>query len=113
MHNSFIFPPADNRSETLLDESIHITGACQLAGFASVVGTLWQISDKYSADIAVSVYRAMAEDGITLDVVRAAEGLHHAVRELREETRRVGGFSKRYVDASDPLLWAVYIHVGV
>jgi hypothetical protein len=55
----------------------------------------------------------MAEDGITLDVVRAAEGLHHAVRELREETRRVGGFSKRSVDSTDPLLWAVYIHVGV
>jgi tetratricopeptide (TPR) repeat protein len=103
---------ADNRSETLLDESIHITGACQLAGFASVVGTLWQISDKYSADIAASVYRAMADDGITLDVVRAAEGLHHAVRELREETRKVVGFSKRSVD-TDPLIWAVYIHVGV
>lgn len=113
-HAQFVYISAcyatDNRAENLLDEAIHITGACQIAGFPSVIGTIWQISDKYSADVAVGVYRTMAEGGVTLDVERAAEGLHHAVRELREETRKVPGFSKPSED--DPLLWAAYIHVG-
>ena len=43
----------------LLDESIHIAGACQLAEFPMVIGTMWQIGDMISEVIAKDVYRAI------------------------------------------------------
>lgn len=98
---------ANNRNVKLLDESIHMAGAFQLAGFPAVVGTLWQIQDKHSPEIAEIVYRAMCTGG-ELNVQRAVYGLHFAVREFRKELLKELG-SK----TSDPLLWAPYIHVGV
>lgn len=80
-----------------------------MAGYPSVIGTFWQISDKHSANIELAV-RTMAKGVDTLDVGCAAEGLHHAVRTLKEETRVVQGFSRKGQD--DPLIWASYIHVG-
>ena len=37
---------AVNRSETLLDEGIHLAGTFQLAGFTHVIGSLWELSDE-------------------------------------------------------------------
>ena len=55
---------ANKRIPTLLDEFVHLTGTCQLAGFPQVIGTLWQISDKRSAELAVSVYDAILDGGL-------------------------------------------------
>lgn len=97
---------AENRSEMLLDESIHLTAACLLAGFSSVVGSLWAISDSYSVKVATDVYRTLCKNG-TIDISRTAEGLHHAVRELR------AFIQGRKKSPDDPLIWAPYVHVGL
>ena len=34
------------RDESLVDESIHLISACQLAGFRHVIGTLWEVNDE-------------------------------------------------------------------
>jgi CHAT domain-containing protein len=98
---------ANIRVEGLLDESIHIASAFQLAGFPHVIGTLWTINDCHSVNVSKAVYTAMVNDKGEVDVGRAAEGLHSAVRQLREtrvdDSRKVG---------EDPLVWASYIYLG-
>lgn len=93
---------AKNMDLKLLDESIHMTGACQLAGFPTVIGTLWQVDDEYSAKIAEYTYREMLAEG-RLDVRKAALGLHIAVQRVKNESQRKN---------SNPMAWAPYIHVG-
>ena len=99
---------ATNRDFALLDESIHIGGAFQLAGFPRVIGTLWQIGDEYSAKIAKRVYRSMLTEDGKLDVQRAASGLHFAIRKVRDELLK-----ECKLRTSDPITWAGYIYVGV
>jgi CHAT domain-containing protein len=102
---------ASSRDFRLLNESINLSSAIQLAGYPSVLGTLWQVSDEDSAKIARDVYAWMLV-GTKLETERSADGLHHAVHSLRERTRVVQGFTKK-VPESDPLVWAPYIHLGV
>ncbi len=78
----------------LVDESLHITGAFQLAGFRHVIGTLWEIDDAISLEMATAFYGP----GNPGDA--AAYALHSAVRGLRD----------RYPQA--PTLWAAHIHSG-
>ena len=101
---------ANNRKLELLDEAIHMAGACQLAGFPTVIDTLWQIPAEQSATIAECVYRAMLTED-KLDIRKAADGLHFAIRKvmIREESKWAGG--SRIIDG--PMAWAPYIHVGV
>jgi CHAT domain-containing protein len=94
----------------LLSESINLSSAVQLAGFPSVIGTLWRVDDALSADIATNVYQRMLVDN-KLDVGRSAESLHRAALALRDKTRTVPGFAKKVPD--NPLVWAPYIHIGV
>jgi CHAT domain len=96
---------ANNRNLQLLDESIHMTGAFQLAGFATVIGTLWGIEDEHSAEVAKWVHHAMLTGEGKLDCQNAARGLHFAIRKLREL------FLKE--SRSKTLRWGPYIHVGV
>ncbi|MET9966837.1 CHAT domain-containing protein [Streptomyces sp. NPDC006356] len=79
---------------TLVDESLHITGAFQLAGFRHVIGTLWEIDDAISLELATAFY----ERGNPGDAV--AYALHSAVRGLRDRYPLV------------PTLWAAHIHSG-
>ena len=96
--------------EGLLDESIHIASAFQLAGFSHVIGTLWTINDCHSARVSKDVYSIMVNDKGEIDVGRAAEGLHFAVRQLREA--RVEDSRSRRRLGEDPLVWASYIYLG-
>lgn len=100
---------ASNRVAVLLDEAVHLTGACYLAGFPHVIGSLWRINDESSAEVAVDVYSAMINNG-AIEVQMSAEALHHAVRRLKDRTQIMEGFSRRSTD--DPLVWAPYIHLG-
>ena len=94
----------------LLDESINLSSAIQLAGYPSVVGTLWPVMDRESVGISKDVYEWLFNEE-TLDVGRSAEGLHRAVRALREKTRSVPQFNRKV--PSDPFVWAPFIHLGV
>lgn len=78
----------------LVDESLHITGAFQLAGFRHVIGTLWEVDDAVSVELA----RAFYGPGNPGDA--AAYALHSAVRGLRDH----------YPHA--PTLWAAHVHSG-
>ena len=96
------------RNFRLLDESISLSSAIQLSGYPSVVGSLWQVIDSHSAEVARDVYEWILKEG-ELDVRRSAEGLHKAVRDLRDRTRiKLGSHTK-----SDPLVWASYIYIGI
>lgn len=87
----------------LLDESIHLTTAFQLAGFPRVIGTLWEIPDSIAVAVSGAFYTHMSrEDGRAVDYAQAAHALHHAIRALRD-TR-----SNRNL----PSQWAAYLHAG-
>lgn len=128
----FAFLSACHTSSTsnleLLDESINLSSAMQLAGYPSVVGTLWKIDDRISANLSLEVYKFMW-DGTKLDTCRSAEALHFAIRSLRNETRNRLSFDRgvkvlattqessrprvERPSPSDPLIWAPYVHIGV
>ena len=84
----------------LLDESIHLASAFQLAGFPHVIGTLWEISDAIAVDIADTFYTTLASSDGILNPRHAARALHHATRTLRDQ------------HPDTPHLWAAHIHVG-
>jgi CHAT domain-containing protein len=93
------------RAFRLLNESISLSSAILLCGYPSVVSSLWQLMDNHSADVTGDVYKWILQGENGLDFRRSAEGLHKAVRNLRDRTR----FAKK----TDPLVWASYIHVGI
>lgn len=101
---------ANMKDRRLSDEYINLTSAVQLAGYPSVIGALWQVGDAHSSDVETSVYKWMLNSNV-FDTQKAAEGLHRAVRFLRDGARTVPGFAIRA--PSDPLTWAPYIHLGV
>ena len=83
-------------SPGLADEAVHITGGCLLAGFRSVIGTLWTIDDDVAVEIAGKVYDSMARGG----AAAAPAALHDALTSVRA----------RY--PLSPSLWAAHVHVG-
>lgn len=88
----------------LLDESINLSSAIQLSGYSSVMGSLWKVQDAHSAKVARDIYAWMLK-GQKLNVRQSAEGLHKAIRDLRDMTR--------FKTKSDPLAWAPYIYIGI
>lgn len=87
-------------NQQLLDESIHLTAAFQLAGFPHVIGTLWQINDTYAADIADTFYTHLTDSKMNIDTDRAAHALHSTIRSLRDQLPLT------------PSLWAAHLHAG-
>ncbi|CAM5620133.1 CHAT domain-containing protein [Streptomyces tanashiensis] len=84
----------------LLDESIHLTSAFQLAGFPHVIGTFWKINDEYSADITDAFYTRLTDSEGNVDTGRAAHALHGTIRSLRDQLPLT------------PSLWAAHLHAG-
>ncbi|PGH26499.1 hypothetical protein AJ80_01813 [Polytolypa hystricis UAMH7299] len=99
---------AENASEELMDEVIHIASAFQLVGFLGVIGTLWEANDKAAVKMSEEFYRRFAEalkDGGEIGRHdAAARALHNAVVSLRA--------SRRGVKTGDPISWAPFIHIG-
>ncbi|MEU1985739.1 CHAT domain-containing protein [Nocardia sp. NPDC019395] len=85
-------------SDGLHDEAFHIAGACNMAGFRHVIGTLWTVRDAVAVDLADHFYAALEPTGF--DSAHAAFALHAAVRRIRDE------------NPNRPALWAQYFHVG-
>lgn len=67
------------------DESIHLIGAYQLAGFRHVIGTLWSVDDHGSVLMATGTYEGLLENMADDSVSRS---LHNAARRLRDDSRR-------------------------
>ena len=67
--------------DSLVDESLHLIAAFQLAGFRHVIGTLWEVNDRSCVDMAQLTYERMLERNINDESV--SEGLHYACRKLR------------------------------
>ncbi|MFL4908300.1 CHAT domain-containing protein [Streptomyces sp. MMS24-I2-30] len=90
-----------NVADHLMDESMHLAGAFQLAGFPRVVGTLWMVDDEVAVEIAEDFYSALRDPRTgTLDLTRAAHALHRATRGQRD----------RY--PGTPSLWAAHLYTG-
>ena len=92
--------PALARTQQLLDESIHLTAAFQLAGFPHVIDTLWQINDTHAADIADTFSTHLTDNEENIDTGRAAHALHTTLRALRDRRPLT------------PALWAAHLHAG-
>jgi len=113
----------ENRDSRLLDEGIHLMSACQLAGFRSVIGSLWEVSDKHCVDVAKDVYNTMIKSGMSDESVSL--GLHHAALNLRgghgrtnttreaRDARLIETEESEESRIGDPFIWAAYIHMGM
>lgn len=112
------------RDKKSIDESIHLTGAFQLAGFRHVVGTLWEVDDELCVRMARLMYQFLQDCGISDESV--SYGLHHATRELRDSWMQEEGYVQEAIgdpnsrDAvicgnteSNWPLWVPYVHYGV
>ncbi|KAK0184754.1 CHAT domain-containing protein [Armillaria mellea] len=89
--------------ESVPEESVHLAAGMLMAGYQSIIATLWSIRDADAPDIADEVYSRLFEHGEP-DTGDAAIALHHAVQSLR----------KRVEDKPDSFVrWVPFIHVGV
>ena len=80
----------------LSDESIHLGAALFLAGFRQVVGTLWAVGDQLATKVAEAFYRKVAASGTEA----AATAISEVALLVRAQRK------------AEPLLWAVYVHIG-
>lgn len=93
---------ANIKDKALADESLHITSGFLIAGFAHVIGSLWSADDDVCVSMATHFYTFLITNRDTnTDINRAvAQAVHNALLQVRREY------------ASDPSMWALYIHVG-
>ncbi len=90
---------AVTRDTRLLDESIHLASAFQLAGFPQVIATLWTIPDDGAIAIASAFYERLCHSGRPA-TENSAYALHHTLNALRRE---------------EPLAltrWGAHVHFG-
>ncbi|KAF5964356.1 TPR domain-containing protein [Fusarium bulbicola] len=106
----------------LLDESLDLTSAFQLAGFGHVAGTLWVVSDQRCVDVAKEFYKVVEKEGLTDTSI--SRGLHFAIRNVRNKhilqignSRKIewaGGTTTEKPQANySSYTWVPYIHSGI
>ncbi|CAE6488271.1 unnamed protein product [Rhizoctonia solani] len=86
--------------ERLPDEAIHLASGMLMAGYASVIGTMWSVSDSDAPFVADKVYAELMKDG-KVGNGEAGRALHHAISALREQVGEKN-FGR----------WVPYIHIG-
>ncbi|CAH0025840.1 unnamed protein product [Clonostachys rhizophaga] len=72
-----------SEDEDLVDEGLHLIGACQMAGFRNVIGTLRRVDDGICVQVANMTYKWIKDSSLSNESV--GEGLHHAIRMLRDQ----------------------------
>lgn len=103
-HASFAFLSACETAsgdETLPDEAVHLAAGMLVAGYKSVIATMWSIKDNEAPLVAEKVYSHMLGDG-NPDSSKAAKALHIAMQSLRET-----------IGEENFEVWVPYIHIGV
>ncbi|CAE6386328.1 unnamed protein product [Rhizoctonia solani] len=86
--------------EELPDEAIHLASGMLMAGYPSVIATMWPLSDTHAPFVANKVYGQLMKDGM-IEKGQAGRALHSAVAELREVVGEEAFFN-----------WVPYIHIG-
>jgi hypothetical protein len=84
--------------ERIADESVHLAAGMFMAGYRSVIATMWSIQDSHAPRVAEDVYRRILAGGRP-NGKDAAHALHDAVKRLRESG---AGF----------MSWVPFIHIG-
>ncbi|PVF92657.1 hypothetical protein CPB86DRAFT_801846 [Serendipita vermifera] len=87
--------------ENLSEEAAHIAGGMLLAGYRSVVATMWSIQDELAPLVTDEFYRHIMREGERPDPRKAAEALHMSVQKLRQQPG---------VQLTD---WIPFVHLGV
>ncbi|CAG8575288.1 12186_t:CDS:2 [Acaulospora colombiana] len=87
--------------ENLSEEAVHIAGGMLLAGYRSVVATMWSIQDELAPVVTDEFYRHIVENGDRPDSRKAAEALHLSVQNLRKQPG---------IQLTD---WIPFVHLGV
>ncbi|PVF91516.1 hypothetical protein CPB86DRAFT_719275 [Serendipita vermifera] len=87
--------------EKLSEEAVHIAGGMLLAGYRSVVATMWSIRDELAPMVTDEFYRHLMKEGERPDPRKAAEALHMSVQKLRKQPG---------VQLTD---WIPFVHLGV
>lgn len=82
------------------EEAVHLAAGMLMAGYRTVIATMWSIGDQDAVLISEKVYDYLLEGGVP-NSRRAAVAVHKAVERLRE-TVGVKDFAK----------WAPFIHIG-
>jgi CHAT domain-containing protein len=77
-----------------------MSGNGALAGFPHVIGTLWEISDRYAADTADTFYTQLTDSKANIATDRAAYALHSTIRALRDRL------------PITPSIWTAHLHTG-
>ncbi|KAF8676366.1 TPR-like protein, partial [Rhizoctonia solani] len=86
--------------EKLPDEAIHLASGMLMAGYQSVIASLWSVVDEDAPFVADKVYGRLLEDG-KVGNGEAGRALHDAVAGLREK-----------VGEKEFGRWVPYIHIG-
>jgi len=82
-------------------EAIHLAAGMLMAGYGSVIATMWSIDDNDAPLVAEKFYKYLMEEAGG-ESRRAAYALHDAVAHLREVTGE-NNFAR----------WAPFIHLGI
>ena len=92
---------AENATERLSDEVIHVVSGFQVAGFPHVIGSLWPAYDEVCVEVTDRFYSSLFENGgVRWGRQEVASALRIAVMAIR----------KKYIRW--PIYWAQYVHYG-
>ncbi|CAE6411139.1 unnamed protein product, partial [Rhizoctonia solani] len=86
--------------EKLPDEAIHLASGMLMAGYSSVVATMWAIKDEDAPFVADKVYERLMKDG-KVGNGEAGKALHYAAAALRDK-----------IGEKEFGRWVPYIHIG-
>jgi CHAT domain-containing protein len=83
------------------NESMHLAAGMLMAGYQTVLATMWSISDRHAPLVAEWVYRELVKDMETKDG-QVAYALHKAVGNLRKK-----------IGETEFLGWVPFVHYGI
>jgi CHAT domain-containing protein len=85
----------------LPEEAVHLAAGMIMAGYPTVIATMWSIGDSDAPLVADHAYSQMLKDGKP-DISKASGALHQALSVLRGK-----------VGENNFIAWVPYIHIGI
>lgn len=87
--------------QSLPEEAVHLSAGMLIAGYRSVIGTMWSVGDGDAPLVTEKFYSYLVNDAGG-DSEQSAYALHHAVNALRET-----------VGEENFIKWVPFIHLGI